>query len=92
MTIAVELPEEIAGQLARKWGDLPARAREAIVVEGYRSGALSQAQVQRFLGHGSEWETDEFLKKAGVYLEYSEEDLARDIQASRKQREFSGTS
>jgi len=33
-----------------KWGDLSRVACEAIAIEGYRSGALSQSQVQRLLG------------------------------------------
>ena len=32
-------------------------------LKGYRSGALSHAQVQRVLGHDSRWETDPFLTK-----------------------------
>jgi len=84
MNLAIELPEDIAKRLAAKWGDLSQAAREAIAIEGYRSGALSQAEVQRLLGLASRWETDALLKRAGVYLDYSEEDLARDLEASRQ--------
>jgi Uncharacterised protein family (UPF0175) len=84
MNIAVELPEDIARQLEEKWGSLTKGTLEAIAVEGYRSGALSHAQVQRILGHGSRWETDAFLKKAGAYLDYTEADLARDLEVSRR--------
>lgn len=84
MNLAIELPEDIAERLAAKWGNLSHAAREAIAIEGYRSGALSQAEVQRLLGLASRWETDALLKRAGVYLDYSEEDLARDLEASRQ--------
>jgi predicted HTH domain antitoxin len=84
MKIAVELPEDIAKRLEGKWGDLPRAAREAIAIEGYRSGALSHSQVQRLLGFGSRWEVDALLKRASVYLEYTEEDLEREIEASRE--------
>lgn len=84
MKIAVELPEDIAKRLEGKWGDLSQAAREAIAIEGYRSGALSQNQVQRLLGLPSRWEVDAILKRAGVYLEYTEEDLDREIEASRE--------
>ena len=50
MKIAVEIPEDIVERLEGKWGDLSEAAREAIAIEGYRSGALSQSQVQRLLG------------------------------------------
>jgi predicted HTH domain antitoxin len=86
MKLAIELPEEIGRQLEEKWGDLSARSLSAIAIEGYRSGALSQAQLQKLLGLESRWETDALLKSAGVYLDYSESDLARDIETSRKLR------
>ena len=84
MQIAIELPEDIARQLQAKWGNLSQGAREAIAIEGYRSGALSQAQVQRLLGMASRWETDALLQRAGVYLDYTEEDLAKDLEVSRQ--------
>lgn len=86
MQVAIELPEEIASRLAEQWGDLTARSRTAVLIEGYRSGALSQAQLQELLGLKSRWETEALLKEAGVYLDYSEADLARDIKNSRKTR------
>ena len=86
MTIAIEFPDEIAQQLAGRWGDLAMRAREAVAVEGYRTGALSHAQLQSLLGLGSRLETDALLKRSGVYLEYSEEDLSRDLENSRRAR------
>src|SRR6185369_8790867 len=58
MHLAIELPEDIAERLTARWGDLSQAAREAIAIEGYRSGALSQAEVQRLLGLASRWATD----------------------------------
>ncbi len=86
MHIAIDLPEDIGRHLEQKWGDLPRRAREAVVIEAYRSGALSQAQVQAVLGFASRWETDALLKRAGAYLEYTEADLARDLETSHRVR------
>jgi hypothetical protein len=86
MHVAIELPEDIGRQLEQKWGDLPRRAREAVVIEAHRSGVLSQAQVQSLLGLASRWETDALLKQAGVYLDYTEADLQRDLSNSRKLR------
>ena len=85
MHIAVDLPEDIAERLQAKWGDLSRAAREAIAIEGYRSGALSQNQVQRLLGLASRWEVDALLKRAGVYLDSTEEDVAREVEDSREQ-------
>jgi hypothetical protein len=86
MNVAIDVPEEIARQLEAKWGDLPGRAREALAIEGYRSGGLSQAQVQQLLGLATRWEVDALLKGANVYLDYTESDLDRDLANSRRSR------
>ena len=86
MKIGIELPDEAVRQLEGQWGDVTSRAREAVVIEGYRSGALSEAQLAELLGLASRVEADALLKRAGVYLDYTEEDLLRAKEASREQR------
>ncbi len=78
MSVTIDLPKEIEQQLETEWGDLPRRALEAVALEGYRSGALTLAQFRQMLGFETRMEADAFLKRHGVYLEYSVEDLARD--------------
>lgn len=80
MNVAIELPEDIAKQLQAAWHDMPRRALEAIVVEGYRSGALTRAQIGRLL-RLSFWETEAFLKERQAYLPYNEQDLEQDRSA-----------
>ncbi|MEK7409246.1 MAG: UPF0175 family protein [Acidobacteriota bacterium] len=80
MNVAIELPEDIAKQLEAAWHDMPRRALEAIAVEGYRSGALTHAQVGRLLGL-SFWEVETFLKERQAYLPYDEADLEQDRSA-----------
>ena len=82
--IAIELPEDIASRLASQSHDLPHVVLEAIAAQGYRSGKLTHAEVQRMLGFVSRWETDAFLKQAGAYLDYSEADLEHDIAVSHQ--------
>lgn len=77
MNIAIELPEDIARQLLSNWPDMPRRALEAVAIEGYRSGALSQRQVGRLLELNF-WETEAFLKEKRAFLLYSESDLEQD--------------
>lgn len=77
MKVDVHLPEDIARQLEREWRDVPRRVLEAIAVEGYRSGALSRAQVGDLLGL-SFWETEAFLKERQAYLAYRTEDFEED--------------
>ena len=84
MNVAIELPEDIAHQLAQDWGNLSQRTLEAVAIEAYRAGVLTEAQVQKMLHLSSRWEVDELLKQAHAYLDYTEKDLDRDIEALRK--------
>ena len=83
MQITLNLPEDVAEGLAGKWRDLPRAALESLALEGYRAGALTQAQVRRLLGFTSLNEADGFLKQHGVYLEYDSEALEQDTANSR---------
>jgi Uncharacterised protein family (UPF0175) len=83
MNITIEVPEDIARQLEAIWGDLPQRALEALTIEAYRSGVLTESEVQRMLRLASRWEVDAFLKRAKAYLDYTAADLERDILAIR---------
>jgi hypothetical protein len=56
-------------------------------VEGYRTQTLSAAQVRRMLGFQTRMEVDAFLKQHGVYRNYTEEDLDRDIETLRQLRQ-----
>ena len=76
--IAVELPEEIAKQLETAWRDVSRGALEAVALEGYRDGALTRDQVGQLLNL-SLWETEAFLKARRAFLDYTEEDLHRDV-------------
>ena len=84
MGIELDIPDKIMDQLKKDWDNFPRRILEALAAEGYRSGTLSSTQVQEMLGLKSRWDTDAFLKTHGCYLDYSEEDLSRDIAAVRK--------
>ncbi len=83
MNVAIELPEDIALHLAQNWGNLSQRTLEAVAIEAYRAGVLTEAQVQEMLCLSSRWEVDRVLKQAHAYLDYTEEDLAGDIEALR---------
>lgn len=85
MQITIELPDDIAGMLARRNGaDLPRAVLEAVAVEGYRSGGLTHAQVGRLLGIEYRLDVDAFLKEHGADLHYNLEDLERDRQTARE--------
>jgi hypothetical protein len=42
MQLAIEVPEDIAEELRAKWKDLSRHSLEAIALEGYRSGELTE--------------------------------------------------
>ena len=78
MRITIEIPDTIAGSLAGTGRD-PARAvLEAIALEGYRAGRLSEAGVRRLLGFETHYEVDGFLYEHGAFIPYTMEDLERD--------------
>jgi hypothetical protein len=84
MEVLLHLPDEIVEKLEARWADLPRHTVEALAADAYRSGVLTSYEVQRMLGLSSRWETDEFLKSMGAYLDYTEEDLRQDLATLRK--------
>jgi hypothetical protein len=84
MQVAIELPEDIAHDLRAKWKDLPRHALEAIALEGYRSGALTESQVRRVLGFETRLEVNSFLRDRGVYYNYSPSELDQEIETNER--------
>ena len=80
MQIILELPDEIAGQLAAGQ-DLTRAALEALVADGCRSHRLSDHQAAALLGL-SRYDLDGFLKAHGVFLDYSIEDYERERESA----------
>jgi hypothetical protein len=65
MQITVNLPDEIARQLASSDKNPERVALEALALEGYRSRSLSESAVRRMLGFESRMDVHEFLKQHG---------------------------
>lgn len=83
MEIQLIIPDDVAATL-RNSGDLSRRALEALALEGYKSGDLTEYQVRSMLGLESRFDLHGFLKAHGVFFDYSPEDLAREEETSRK--------
>ena len=79
MQITVQLPDELARQLAQK-SELPRRILEAVALEAYRAGDISAGQVGEMLAL-SFAETEEFLSQHKAHLHYSLDDLDTDRAA-----------
>lgn len=58
--VTVQLPEDVAQQLAEVPGDIPRRVLEAIALEGYRANKLTRRQVGGLL-HLDTKQTEQFL-------------------------------
>ena len=84
MQVAIELPEDIAEGLRAKWKDLPRHALEAIALEGYRSGALTESQVRRVLGFETRLEVNSFLRERGIYYDYKPSDIDQEIETNER--------
>ncbi|ACB52221.1 hypothetical protein cce_2873 [Crocosphaera subtropica ATCC 51142] len=80
MQITIELPEEIGHKLQQTWENLPQKLLESLALEAYRKGMITSAQIQTMLKFSSRWQTEQFLKENQAYLDYTEEDLANDLE------------
>ena len=78
------MPDDISAALEDRWRNIPRQALEALAVEGYRTGALSENQVRRLLGFESRFDLHALLKEHRVPLRYTEEDVERDLAAHRE--------
>jgi predicted HTH domain antitoxin len=83
MDVTISLPEDISESLEGQWGDVPRHALEAIAVEGYRTGALTERQMRRLLGLETRFEVHALLKEHKVPLHYTEAELEEDLAAHR---------
>jgi hypothetical protein len=78
MQITLNIPDDLARQVAPEGKD-PARvALEALALEGYRSELLSESALRQMLGFQTRMEVHAFLKQHGVYLHYDVSDLQQD--------------
>ena len=84
MKVTIDLPEDVSAALKGRWDDVPRRSLEAIAIEGYRTGGLSETQVRRLLQLETRFQVHALLKEHHVPLQYSEADLEDDLCAHRE--------
>ena len=78
MNLTVQIPDDLARSLNAAGGDLSRRALEALALDEYRSGRLTKPELRHALGFETGYELDGFLKMHQVWIEYDEQDLARE--------------
>jgi hypothetical protein len=84
--ITLNIPDEVATQIASGGQDISRAALEALALEGYRTERLSESEIRRLLGFETRMEVHAFLKEHGAYLHYSIADLERDRESANRMR------
>lgn len=81
MDVQLQIPDDVARVLLSEQKDLSRAALEALALEGYRAGRLSESQIRRLLGFNTRMQVHAFLKAHNVYLNYSIHELERDLES-----------
>lgn len=84
MHLTIDLPPDISEVLQARWGDMSRRALEAVAVEAYRTGVLSESQIKRLLGFENRLQVHALLKEHQVAYRYSGLDLQDDLATHRE--------
>ena len=84
MKVTIQLPEDISAALEAQWDNVPRRSLEAIAIEGYRTGGLTEAQIRRLLELDTRFQVHALLKEHHVPLRYTEADVDDDLAAHRE--------
>ena len=87
MKISLELPDDVARQLAEEGQDLSRAAIEALAIDAYRMGRITGRQLCELLDIPSRYDLDGFLKRHGVPLDYTIDDFEREGETSARLRE-----
>jgi hypothetical protein len=80
MTLVLDIPDSWKGPLGLDTADAAGRAREMLVIEGYREGRLSRGQAAEMLGFGFH-EAEAFFKRHEAHQLPTWEELERSSQA-----------
>ena len=83
MEITITIPEELTNQLHTDTQALERRVREKIAAELYQEGA-SEEQIRRLLNLDTRFEVHALLKRHGVPLRYTLQDLEDDRDTLRR--------
>jgi hypothetical protein len=78
MKITLDIPDNIATQIADSRETLTRRSLELLAIEAYCKGNIGAGEVRQLLGFTSRWETYTFLAKEQAEPPYSEADLEND--------------
>jgi hypothetical protein len=84
MNVTIQIPDEVARDLAAAGGNLSRRALEGFALEEYKSGRLTKPALRLLLGFSTRDQLDGFLKAHSVVEDLpTTDDLERERQDLR---------
>jgi len=82
-TIEISIPDSLIKALGAQPEDLPRHTFEALIVQAYRTGRITHAQVGELL-HFNRWKTDAFLRNSQAFRPHEVEEFSSDLECLRK--------
>ncbi len=82
--MTVSIPDDLASRLAGPGEDLSRRALEALALESFKSGQITDFELRRLLGFSTRYQLDGFLKAHEVYEDYTMEDFEQEREALKR--------
>lgn len=85
MNLSLDIPSSAVEQFQKAFGpDLSESAREALLINGYRTGRISLGFVAEVLGLPTRFEAQQWLAERRVPLNYDLAELEADRETLRK--------
>ena len=82
-TVEISVPDTLLKALGAQPQELPRRTLEALIVQAYRTGQITHAQVGELLDL-DRWETDGFLKTSQAFRPLESEEFTSDLERLRR--------
>jgi hypothetical protein len=82
-TVEISIPDSLIKALGAQPEELPRQTLEALIVQAYRKGRISHAQVGELLKL-DRFETDGFLKNAEAFRPHEDEEFSSDLERLRR--------
>ncbi len=82
-TVEISVPDTLIKALGAQPDELPRQTLEALIVQAFRKGQLTHAQVGEIL-ELNRFETDGFLKNAQAFRSRESEEFASDLENLRR--------
>ena len=82
-TFEISVPDTLVKALGAEPDELPRQTLEALIVQAFRKGQITHAQVGEFL-ELNRFETDGFLKNAQAFRLSESEEFSSDLENLRR--------